>query len=349
MESPTRSWLAVSALVVVLVASGVVLGTGRAAAQEPPAMELTYSIETRGPVTSDVGHFSRVVAASLNDPRGWSLGGSIFYREVGTGGDFRVVLATPEEVAAAAPVCSAEWSCQVGDDALINEMRFTTGAPGFPKGLPDYQSYVVNHEVGHWLGFGHPPCGGFGQPGPVMMQQSISIEECEANTWPLPWEQEEVAAWYQVELRRSEVLSPTTTGAGVADWQQNLNETGAALAVDGIFGPLTEGATRNFQAFFGLPADGVADPETRGVMRYLLSLEPRNLGMGARGEDVAQWQRGLNSVTGAGLAVDGIYGPATRGSTQGFQNFFGVEPHGDVRQIERDLMAYLRSLHGYEE
>jgi hypothetical protein len=336
--------LSACALLLVSVAAGFTVVAPTAGAQGPPALEFTYTIETRGPVTSDVEHFRRVVAGTLNDPRGWSLGGSIAFREVSDGGDLNVVLATPEEVAAAAPVCSPEWSCAVGDDALINERRFTTGAPGFPLPLPEYQAYVVNHEVGHWLGFGHFDCPGFGADAPVMQQQSISIEECEATTWPLEFEKEQVSEWYGVELRRSEVLSPTTVGAGVAAWQDNLNEVGAGLVVDGVFGPRTEEATRNFQAFFGLPVDGIADPDTRAVMRFLLALEPRDLGLGSRGDDVAQWQRDLNRTTGAGLATDGIYGPLTRGSTRDFQRFFAIDDHGDVRQIERDLMAYVRAV-----
>ena len=44
---------------------------------------------------------------------------------------------------------------------------------------------MVNHEVGHWLGLGHVSYCGRGNRAAVMQQQSISLEGCNANVWPL--------------------------------------------------------------------------------------------------------------------------------------------------------------------
>jgi hypothetical protein len=46
----------------------------------------------------------------------------------------------------------------------------------------------INHETGHWLGLGHSNCAGPGQAAPVMQQQSIDMQGCRINSWPLPWE-----------------------------------------------------------------------------------------------------------------------------------------------------------------
>ena len=348
-----RSAAALVVPLATLLALVVLVGPGASSASaqsEAAVLELTYSVEARGAVAGDPGDLFAVARRTLNDPWGWALGGVIAFRALPSGGDLRLVLASPEEVAAAAPGCSAEWSCRVGDQVLINDDRFMLGASGYPLPLADYRPYVVNHEVGHWLGLLHAGCPGPGRPGPVMLQQSISIERCEATVWPTAAEQGQVADRYAVELRRADVLGPGTVGAGVATWQQQLNEmTGTDLVVDGIYGPATEAATRDFQAFFGLPADGVADPGTRDLLRFFVLLEPRELGLRSRGEDVAGWQRDMNQLTGAGLVVDGVYGPRTRGATVDVQRFFGLAAHGDVRDQERALMDYLLAVTGQAE
>ena len=51
-------------------------------------------------------------------------------------------------------------------------------------------------------------------------------------------------------------------GPEVAAVQKRLNEDGAQLKVDGIFGPGTRGAVAAFQAANGLVPDGVVGPAT---------------------------------------------------------------------------------------
>ena len=51
-----------------------------------------------------------------------------------------------------------------------------------------YAAVVVNHETGHWLGLGHASCPGRGRPAPVMQQQSIGMQGCTPNAWPLDGE-----------------------------------------------------------------------------------------------------------------------------------------------------------------
>lgn len=157
------------------------------------AHTFSYTIETRGDVESGVDNFAAVTDEALNDIRGWSLNYNVTYRRVQSGQDFRVILASPEEVDRASSVCSPQWSCRVGDHILINDDRWQNTTPTWPLSRAEYRSYVINHEVGHWLGLGHPDCPGEGRDAPVMMQQSKGLNGCNARVWPKFWEQDRVA------------------------------------------------------------------------------------------------------------------------------------------------------------
>ena len=52
------------------------------------------------------------------------------------------------------------------------------------------------------------------------------------------------------------------TGLAVKVLQKLLNAYGYKLKVDGIFGPITEGAVKDFQKKYSLTVDGIAGPKT---------------------------------------------------------------------------------------
>lgn len=154
-----------------------------------PDHTVRYRIGARGIVGSDLDGFRRSVTTTLDDRRGWSNGGRVRFVPVRRRPDLRIWLASPAEVAAAHPSCDALFSCRVGPDVYINAVRWRDGATGkWPRPLSQYRQYVVNHEVGHWLGLQHRECPGVGAAAPVMLQQTIGLDGCEARAWPLPGE-----------------------------------------------------------------------------------------------------------------------------------------------------------------
>jgi peptidoglycan hydrolase-like protein with peptidoglycan-binding domain len=62
------------------------------------------------------------------------------------------------------------------------------------------------------------------------------------------------------------VLRPGARGEAVRRLQQRLNDHGAGLAVDGVYGKRTEAAVTAFQKQRGLEHDGVAGPHTFGAL-----------------------------------------------------------------------------------
>jgi hypothetical protein len=162
---------------------------GWLAAQSTPATrEVTYTVQTKGTVTADLNEFKAQVAETLTSPLGWSRLG-VRFTQVDSGGQFTVWLSQDSQMTTfSATGCDATVSCTVGDNVIINQTRWLNGSDAWNSaggGLRDYRHMVVNHETGHWLGHGHEFCSGAGQPAPVMQQQTINMQGCKPNPWPL--------------------------------------------------------------------------------------------------------------------------------------------------------------------
>lgn len=149
---------------------------------------VNYSVKTRGNITADLTEFKAQANETLNNPLGWARMG-ITFNEVEIGGDFTLALSSADSVSSFGPsVCSADYSCQVGSSVIINQDRWLGATePWNISGgsLRDYRNMVVNHETGHWLGHPHEYCSAAGNKAPVMQQQSISLQGCAFNAWPL--------------------------------------------------------------------------------------------------------------------------------------------------------------------
>lgn len=153
----------------------------------PNQRVVTYTISTKGATSSNLQEFSRQVAETLNDRRGWSQLG-VSFQEVSSGGQFDLILSQAELLPTFSAGCSADWSCRVGKAVIVNDARWrgATDAWNASGGsMRDYRHMVVNHEVGHWLGHGHRNCVQAGAPAAVMQQQSIDLQGCVFNPWPL--------------------------------------------------------------------------------------------------------------------------------------------------------------------
>ena len=115
-------------------------------------------------------------------------------------------------------------------------------------------------------------------------------------------------------------------GADVRAVQGLLRAHGIPAVIDGVFGAATVEEVKTFQAANGLTANGVVGTTT--WEKLIVGLRP-----GSTGEAVKVVQRQLNAKRRAGLAVDGVYGTATRNAVIAFQKHIGMTQHGNVGPV----------------
>lgn len=174
----------------------------------------TYTVEVEDGIDTaayggDDG-FVSIVDATLANPKGWIADPQFAFQHVAPDEDpdLRIQLASLETTH---DLCgndiAMETSCfySDGNRVLINESRWIRGAIPFEGDLGSYRQYLINHEVGHGLGYtAHDFCATEGELAPIMMQQTLSVNNselfrinpgevypddnatCVFNPWPYP-------------------------------------------------------------------------------------------------------------------------------------------------------------------
>lgn len=149
-------------------------------------VKVAVAVEVGLPLEAD--DVARQVMATLSDGRSWGAEGKVRFQLIGTrrGADLIVFLTTPTTTdRLCAPLnTNGELSCQRDKRVILNAGRWVFGSAGYGSDLTGYRNYLVNHEVGHFLGHGHVTCPRPGAPAPVMMQQTKSLGGCRPNPWP---------------------------------------------------------------------------------------------------------------------------------------------------------------------
>lgn len=110
-----------------------------------------------------------------------------------------------------------------------------------------------------------------------------------------------------------------TANARTRKLQEDLRKLGYEISVDGIYGPQTTGAVRDFQGKNGLEVDGIAGPKTLAKIAERLAAP---VGRNATSRPTAEIQKLV------GANPDGIYGPATTAKVIEWQRANGLEPDG---------------------
>ena len=143
-------------------------------------------IEPSIPIGPDC--LGKLITSILNDPRGWkNITEKEFLLVSEEDADFTFIFSSPDKTdELCAPLeTNGIYSCRNEEEIIINYFRWENGAIDFGNDMRTYRLYLINHETGHILGWGHTGCPKDGALAPVMMQQSKTTDGCTPYGWPL--------------------------------------------------------------------------------------------------------------------------------------------------------------------
>ncbi|MGM1076242.1 DUF3152 domain-containing protein [Streptomyces sp. H28] len=171
----------------------------RGVAEAPgKGQKITYRVDVEQGLDLDGELFAEAVQKTLNDERSWAHQGARTFERIHSGRpDFVITLASPGT--------TAEWCAKSGLDTtvdnvscdsaatervMINAYRWAQGAEPYGDKIHAYRQMLINHEIGHRLGYGHVTCDKDGDLAPVMQQQTKFVDhdgiDCRPNPWPYP-------------------------------------------------------------------------------------------------------------------------------------------------------------------
>ncbi|GGQ51475.1 DUF3152 domain-containing protein [Streptomyces flaveolus] len=158
----------------------------------------TYRVDVEQGLGLDGELFAQAVQKTLNDNRSWAHNGARTFERIHSGQpDFVITLASPGT--------TADWCAKSGLDTtednvscdsaatervMINAYRWAQGAEPFGDQIHAYRQMLINHEVGHRIGYNHVSCDKDGELAPVMQQQTKFVDhdgiDCRPNAWAYP-------------------------------------------------------------------------------------------------------------------------------------------------------------------
>ena len=127
----------------------------------------------------------REIISLLNDPRGWVSQGYSFML-VDTDPHVRMIRVSNAHIKQQYPSLDGFSGCllqTIPRVILINEENWLR--PPTRTSLRSYHNYLIQHEMGHALGYEHTSRASRGDPCPVMFQQTGSTtHKCDGSRFP---------------------------------------------------------------------------------------------------------------------------------------------------------------------
>ena len=149
--------------------------------------KLNYAVKIEPSLGLDPLCIKNLLFLILNNDTGWTnVTEKQFQLTSVEESDYVYIFASPEKTdELCAPIeTNSIYSCRKEQNIVLNFFRWQNGAVDFKNDMETYRIYLINHETGHILGWGHVGCPKEGAIAPVMMQQSKGTEGCIPYGWP---------------------------------------------------------------------------------------------------------------------------------------------------------------------
>lgn len=148
---------------------------------------LRYKVSVESIVKKSLKNFKKEVHNILSHPKSWKVN----FIQDDTNFDFELTLASARNIKTYCNFSGLSCADPYNKKIWINNYRWTKGAKPSKLSLKNYRIYLINHEVGHILGFLHAkPIKN--RKVPVMNQHTLGIKEGLPWMFPLPSEQKKL-------------------------------------------------------------------------------------------------------------------------------------------------------------
>ena len=120
--------------------------------------KFNYGIKVESSLNIDPECIKKLLDLILNHEKGWiNVTDKAFHHTNVEDSDFVYIFASPETTD---ELCyplqtNGIYSCRNEREIVINDFRWKNGAWDFLRDLETYRLYLINHETGHILGWGH--------------------------------------------------------------------------------------------------------------------------------------------------------------------------------------------------
>ncbi|MFI1045983.1 DUF3152 domain-containing protein [Streptomyces griseoruber] len=157
--------------------------------------KFTYRVDVEEGLGLDGELFAQAVQKTLNDNRSWAHDNARTFERIHSGQpDFVITLASPGTTAFWCAKSSLDTtednvSCDSAatERVMINAYRWAQGSRTYGDAIHAYRQMLINHEVGHRLGYHHVNCQKDGELAPVMQQQTKFLDHNGIHCLPNPW------------------------------------------------------------------------------------------------------------------------------------------------------------------